>query len=107
MGEGSGQVEFTELLDGLSTSNSLDIYSSCGNARYSGLKEADVLVPCVSLDDYVARTSRVPNVIKIDVEGAELAVLTGGANTLREHRPTVLIVFIRFGGGRTAGGCNH
>ncbi len=32
-----------------------------------------------------------PDIIKIDVEGAELGVLTGGSHTITEHQPVMLI----------------
>lgn len=41
--------------------------------------------------DTLAKTLIAPNVIKIDVEGAELAVLRGGAATIAIHRPAILI----------------
>ena len=50
-----------------------------------------VNVTAVPLDDYLGRQSRVPNLIQIDVEGAELAVLRGAENTLRHSRPKLLI----------------
>ncbi len=43
------------------------------------------------LDDYCLRTGVVPNVIKIDVEGAELEVLRGAEQTLRRARPVLVI----------------
>ena len=48
-------------------------------------------VRTVSIDDLVATGQiRPPDVIKIDVEGAELDVLVGCATTLRAHRPVVV-----------------
>jgi hypothetical protein len=44
-------------------------------------------VTSTSLDDYVASTGLVPDVVKIDVEGAELAVLRGMDRLLRSHSP--------------------
>jgi len=44
----------------------------------------------VRLDTF-CREAIPPTLIKIDVEGAELAVLTGGASTLRKHRPNILL----------------
>lgn len=41
--------------------------------------------------DTLAKTLTAPNIIKIDVEGAELAVLRGGAATIAMHRPAILI----------------
>ena len=43
-----------------------------------------------TIDD-LTHEFRPPALIKIDVEGLELEVLRGAADTLREHRPTVVI----------------
>jgi FkbM family methyltransferase len=52
----------------------------------------DVVVPAVSLDAWrVLTSSRPPDVVKIDVEGAEAAVLRGGAQTLSAYRPIIFL----------------
>jgi FkbM family methyltransferase len=57
-------------------------------SRMSG----EVQVAVRSLDSVVTEPPMpVPDVIKIDVEGGEVDVLTGAARTLREHRPILLI----------------
>jgi FkbM family methyltransferase len=50
----------------------------------------EFLVPTTTVDAIVA-SWRVPNVVKIDVEGAERAVLEGATHTLASHRPLVII----------------
>lgn len=47
-------------------------------------------VPAFTLDEF-CRAHPLPTFIKIDVEGAEAAVLRGAARLLREQRPTLLI----------------
>jgi len=56
-----------------------------------------VEVPSTTLDTFVeeAGVGRV-DVIKIDVEGAEIAVLEGAAHTLAEHHPVVVMEFNSF-----------
>lgn len=48
-------------------------------------------VPAVRLDFYAEHTSVVPDVITIDVEGAELRVLQGAVETLAQHKPAVFV----------------
>lgn len=45
----------------------------------------------VTVDGFCAQRGVHPDVIKIDVEGAELAVLRGAERTLRSDRPTVIL----------------
>lgn len=55
-----------------------------------GVTAASSTVEVRSVDSLVAEGWPVPDLIKIDVEGAEGDVLEGAAATLRRHRPTVL-----------------
>ena len=48
-------------------------------------------VRTVRLDDYCAEHGLAPAAVKIDVEGAELAVLAGARETLARHRPVVFL----------------
>jgi FkbM family methyltransferase len=50
-----------------------------------------VSVPVVTLDDVVARGSRPPTFLKMDIEGAEGAALAGARTLLRTHRPVLAI----------------
>lgn len=48
-------------------------------------------VPTTTIDSFIAQKGRVPDLLKIDVEGAELSVLKGAAGTLRDHKPAVVL----------------
>lgn len=49
-------------------------------------------VETVTLDDFVfERNNRPPDFIKIDVEGAEGRVLSGGLRTLKQFKPIILV----------------
>ncbi len=53
---------------------------------------ADELVkPTLALDDFLRQTGLAPDLIKIDVEGAECDVLVGLSETLRSRRPVVFV----------------
>ena len=53
---------------------------------------------CVKLDDYVAQSGlRRIDFIKIDVDGNESTVLQGALQTLKTHRPKILMEFMPYG----------
>jgi FkbM family methyltransferase len=49
-----------------------------------------ISVPAVTLDDFIATVGPVPQLVKIDVEGGEYAVLRGGRNLFAKHRPLII-----------------
>lgn len=58
-----------------------------GSTQTGGIAETRTL-PCVTLDALLVHFSP-PDVLKIDVEGAELSVLRGGERMLSEVRPVI------------------
>ena len=66
------------------TTNHLE---GAGPKQTGGARALD-LVPSVTLD-WLFEIFGMPDVIKIDVEGAEVAVLLGGAEVMR-HLPTIM-----------------
>jgi FkbM family methyltransferase len=61
----------------------------------------EVVVPAIALDDLLEAASR-PYLVKIHIEGAELAALSGAGKLLHEVRP-ILIVEVGSERGRTIG----
>jgi len=59
-----------------------------GHSQMGGVEELQTVV-AVGLDD-LARTLPAPDVLKIDVEGAEIEALVGGAELLRSSRPSIV-----------------
>jgi len=59
-------------------------------AGFAHLAEQDDIAR-VSMDDLIRLTEACPDVITIDVEGAELEVLKGAVFTLKHTRPTVFV----------------
>lgn len=77
-------------------------FHTLGDDAYSGLKRTDnapritgvqeIKVKLASLDDSLPK-NYIVDVLKIDVEGAELAVLKGARQTLARCRPIVIFEF--------------
>jgi FkbM family methyltransferase len=59
-------------------------------ARWHDASVRTLRVRQVALDDVVAERGLVPDLVKIDTEGAELAVLRGAVDLLREAHPTLV-----------------
>lgn len=64
--------------------NALIQYKDLPNANWVTRRQ-------ISLDDFCQEHNIIPNVIKIDVEGAEVGVLRGARKTIYEHQPTVIL----------------
>jgi FkbM family methyltransferase len=60
--------------------------NAAGHLSESGSLE----VKTISIDEFASR-ARLPNAIKINAEGAELDVLTGGRQTLTTQRPLIFL----------------
>jgi FkbM family methyltransferase len=58
---------------------------------FMNLCEANGEVPIYKIDDMVEQGANIPDMISIDVEGAEWEVLKGAEQTLRAHRPTIFL----------------
>jgi FkbM family methyltransferase len=52
---------------------------------------SNLVVAVESLDQTLSAADYVPALLKVDVEGAELEVLEGALNTLKTHRPILLL----------------
>ncbi|PJG55629.1 hypothetical protein CVM73_08720 [Bradyrhizobium forestalis] len=59
--------------------------------RVMGRAAQSSIIPCTTLDRVYEERQRAPDIIKIDVEGAEQSVINGGAQLFREHSPIIFI----------------
>jgi len=76
----------------------IEFSNSPGSEGNTYKKESAMFTPgkvfkvnCVSVDEFISDSHPVPHLLKIDVEGAELDVLHGAINTIRTHRPHILL----------------
>lgn len=76
-----GSQSTGSFIDGVETPLSADHYQSFETVQ----------IPTTTIDALTLKTSMIPDLIKIDVEGAEFAVLKGGKEVLKEHGPVLLI----------------
>ena len=60
------------------------------SATYTNSKET-ISIKCYSLDGLLQNGYKKPDVIKIDVEGAEYDVLLGAVETLKKFKPNILL----------------
>ncbi len=74
--------------------NALDVDQFRHEKWFAEFPPEKIEVPAARLDDVVARDGLRPAVIKIDVEGAELKVIRGAADTLRRLRPLVVMEYL-------------
>lgn len=91
---GTQEFVFTNNVDGWTSSGSFlagahtrmkdDTYE-----REYGFKRTKV--PTITLDAFVAKHKIAPDIMKIDVEGAEHLVLEGGKGVLKKYKPTLLM----------------
>jgi hypothetical protein len=64
--------------------------------RFQGAART-IIVPSIRLDDYFAGAAQYPDFIKIEVEGAEEAVLNGARDTLARAGPALVVEIHRWG----------
>jgi FkbM family methyltransferase len=62
-----------------------------GDHGFRNVSERFHDTPQTTIDDYVSRTGIRPDLLTLDVEGAELEVLRGAANTLRNRQIPVFV----------------
>ncbi len=61
-----------------------------GSSVFTGTEDK-ITVQCYSIDELVKQGYDKPDIIKIDVEGAEYDVLKGAIETLQQYRPNIIL----------------
>ena len=82
-------IEFILVDGGKHSSNSLTITK---DVPYIAESQKQIInVPITTIDKTCQELDLAPDIIKIDVEGAELLVLQGASETIKRHRPIVFL----------------
>jgi FkbM family methyltransferase len=77
----------------LSSENTILSFATGPNSAMGHLSRdgGEMLVPTVTLDDIAERLGLMPDVMKMDVEGAEMDVFRGASRVLSEAKPTIFL----------------
>lgn len=83
-----------EVIEAVVTENTGILKFKKGENNFTGQidENGELEVKAVSIDDLVNKgILSIPNIIKIDVEGAELLVLKGAAYILKKYKPAIFL----------------
>lgn len=87
LSKANGSFEFFIAPENGTNASLLNVAQRADARRVVGL--------ALKLDDWVSNTGEAPDYIKVDVEGAELWVFEGAAQTLAQHKPKVFTELLR------------
>lgn len=86
------KVDFYEMPNLYSEYNSTDISQFKKERWFSKIKVTKVFVDAITMDHLFKKYPRNPDIIKIDVEGGEVAAINGTLNLLEEKTKSPIIV---------------
>lgn len=74
-----------------STSRLMNTHVEHSHDHLRSIGFVEMLIPIDTLDNYVTSTGRIPDLIKVDIEGAEHLFLLGAKKTLETYSPVLYI----------------
>ena len=89
-----GQLSFYEFPTHYNEYNSLDIEQFAQEKWFQDDPPTKIEVAAITLDSCFEASARPPDIIKIDVEGAEFQVISGVAGLLRRAAPVVVLEYL-------------
>ena len=87
-------IEFYELPVAYSEYNTMELTQFEDEAWYRKIEPEKRIVESATLDNFSLDMAPGPALIKIDVEGAELKVIKGGADYLSNHSPVIIMEYL-------------
>ncbi len=92
--DSSSFLEFYEFPNLYSEYNTLDVDQFKNESWFTNSKPTAVKIKSVTLDKFVEQELVKPQIIKIDVEGAEYQVINGSRGYLEENAPLIVMEFL-------------
>jgi len=92
--DSSSSEVFYEFPTLYSEYNSINKEQYQDQAWFQKVKINETKIQSISLDDYLDRYDLIPDVIKIDVEGAELSVIRGLQRTMKDLGPVIIMEYL-------------
>jgi len=69
-------------------------YGAASSLKSKTENSKEIQIEVISLDDFCDENNIIPNVIKIDAEGAEYEIILGAENTIKKHHPIIAFEYI-------------
>lgn len=98
----NGQLQFYEFPAYYSEYNTIDISQFDGKDWIKKYKPERIIVEAVAIDDLVSTISFNPDIIKMDVEGAENKVIKGGMQYFEHNAPIIIMEYLSASRGNDA-----
>lgn len=92
VGEDNGLTSFFEFPNLFSEFNSMDLSQYQHEKWFSKNKPQEVSVNTITLDELLVKQAKEPDIIKIDVEGGEHAVIKGAASLLSQEKAPLIVM---------------
>lgn len=89
-----GKLQFYEFPISFSEYNTLDVSQFAEEAWFAKYKPQKIEVEADTIDNITSDGTFQPDIIKIDVEGAEDQVIRGGQQYLQRHSPIVIMEYL-------------
>ncbi len=89
-----GEATFYEFPNLYSEYNALDISQYQNEPWYDTNQPKAIQVPSSTLDGLLSEHDLTPDILKIDVEGAELLVMSGATHLLSQSSPVLILEFV-------------
>jgi len=89
-----GEISFYEFPNLYSEYNTSDVAQFENSEWIQKYQPKKITVEAVSIDEFIVEKNTIPDIVKIDVEGAEYLVIQGADNTLKKNAPKIILEYL-------------